>query len=239
MRIQNIDTLFLKVTPDTEEVFLPKERFLKNRNVSYFIPFFGNAGLVYGVDGVPLIGEAAAQNIYFDLHEANKTYKAYNLNLSLLSVQNYSRYKFDCVLDLDLSVLKIKNNTLLNNCYLPLCAVYTTESDEINTPTTQSISLVCGELNAAVIKLSDFGGYQINDKIIKKITAINSEHCYITIRTKDNKNNINDMPLMLLDNSIQFTDNDIYFDSLNIDTDNSYITITDTKADPLILTFKF
>lgn len=239
MRIQNLDTIFLKLTPETDEVFLPKERFLKQRNVSYLLPFGAGNFLSVAPDGVPLVADTTFVSDYIDVHEANKDYKAYNMNLSLLSWDNFKRYPFDCVLDLDLTVIKLKDNQLTDNCYLPVCAIYTTEADEINTPVANSVSFVCPLITPGRIKLTDIGGYQLNGKRIKKITCVNVEECYITIRTKDNKNNINDLPLMLLLNGTQFADDDISFDSLDIDTDNSYITVTGNKEDNLILTFKY
>lgn len=238
MLIQNLDTIFLKVTPDTQEVFLPKDRFLHDRNISYLMPFTGDEFITKAPDGVDLIDVSLKEEIYCNLYELDKDYKANNYNISLMVVENLKKFKLDCELDFDLSLFKLKQNVTAN-CYLPVCAVYTTEADEVNTSTTSAINIVCEDLLPTKVFLKDIGGYKLNNKRIKKISVLNPDNCYITIRTKDNKNNINDLPLFILENMIQIADNDITFDSLLIDSDNSYITISDTKLDKLKITFKY
>lgn len=241
MIIQNLDTLFLKVTPETKEIFLPKERFLDDRNVNYFIPCFQKSGSADGIhtfNGIGIIDDTFKDSIYIDVYEKGKDYKTKNFNLVFCDSENRNRFKFGCILDFDLSVIKLKNSPL-TNCYLPVCAVYTDEANNIATPTCNSLTLVAPAGNAGKIKLVDIGGYQLNGQLIKKIEAVNSEDVFITIRTKNNENNISDMPLYLLDSNRQFRDNDIYFDSLWIDWDNSYLTVTQNKVNDTILTFKF
>lgn len=241
MIIQNLDTLFLKVTPETNEIFLPKERFLDDRKVNYFIPCFEQSNSTAGIhlfNGVPVLDDTFKDCIYIDIYEKGKDYKTKNLNCAFIDSENMNRFPFHCVLDFDLSVFKFKSSPLTNK-YLPLCAVYTADANKIATPTSNSLTLIVPPSNAGKIKLVDIGGYQLDGQLIKKIECVNSEDVYITIRTKNNENNINDMPLYLLDADRQFTDNDIFFDSLWIDWDNSYLTITQNKATKTVLTFKY
>ena len=237
MLIQNLDTIFLQITPDTNEVYLPKDRFLKDRNVSFVLPFLDNY-ISKAPDGVSIIDNSLEKNIYVNLYELGKDYKTNNFNIALLTPLNFKKYALDCVLDFDLSLFKLKAAVLANS-YLPVCVVYATEVDNLNTPVTNNITLNCPQLTAGKIKLSDIGGYKLNGKLIKQLSAINSDECYLTIRTKDNKNNINEMPLFMIENYLQFNDSEIIFDSLDIDTDNSFITIVDSKLDPLSITFKY
>lgn len=237
MLVQNLDTIFLQVTPDTNEVYLPKDRFLKDRNVSVVLPFLDD-DIAKAPDGVAIIDNSLRSNIYVNLYELGKDYKTNNFNVSLLTPENFKRYSLDCVLDFDLSLFKLKA-AVLANCYLPVCVIYATDVDNLNTPVTNNITLNCNSLTAGKITLQEIGGYKLNGKLIKQISAVNTDNCYLTIRTKDNKNNINEMPLFLLENYVQFSDNDVIFDSLDIDTDNSYITIVDTKTNPLSITFKY
>ena len=241
MIIQNLDTLFLKVTSETKEIFLPKERFLDDRNVNFFIPCFQKNGSTDGIhtfNGVNILEDTYRDHIYIDVYEKGKDYKTKNLNLTFIDSENNNRFKFDTILDFDLSVIKLKSSPQTNS-YLPVCAIYTDEANNIATPTCNSLTLVAPAGNAGKIKLVDIGGYQLNGQLIKKIESLNSEDVFLTIRTKNNENNINDMPLYLLDNGRQFGDNNIYFDSLWIDWDNSYLTVTQNKATDTILTFKF
>lgn len=239
MIIQNLDTIFLKVTSETKEIFLPKERFLSDRKVNYLIPCFSRSnGGIHTFNDVNLLDDTFKDLIYIDVYEKGKDYKAKNLNCGFIDSENLKRFSFDVVLDFDLSVLKLKNTPLLNR-YLALCVVYTAEANKLATPTSNSLTLVANPSNAGKIKLVDIGGYQLDGQRIKKIECADSENVYLTIRTKNNENNINDMPLYLLDNNRQFSDNNIYFDSLWIDWDNSYLTITQNKATKTVLTFKY
>lgn len=241
MIIQNLDTLFLKVTPESQEIFLPKERFLDDRKVNYFIPCFEQSNSTAGIhvfNGVDILDDTFKNSIYIDAYEKGKDYMTKNLNCAFIDSENTNRYAFNAVLDFDLSVFKLKSQPAANK-YLPVCAVYTAEANKIATPTSNSLTLIAQPTNVGKIKLVDIGGYQLDGQLIKKIECVNSEDVFITIRTKNNENNINDMPLFLLEADRQFTDNDIYFDSLWIDWDNSYLTITQNKATKTVLTFKY
>lgn len=241
MIIQNLDTLFLKVTSETTEIFLPKERFLTDRKVNYFIPCFQDLNSTAGIhtfNGVQLLDDSFRDIIYFDAYEKGKDYKTKNLNCGFIDDRNNKRFAFDVVLDFDLSVLKLKSQPLSNK-YLALCAVYTADANKIATPTSNSLTLIAPPTTPGKIKLVDIGGYKLDAQLIKKIECINSEDVYLTIRTKNNDNNINDMPLYLLDSDRQFSDNNIFFDSLWIDWDNSYLTVTASKATETKLTFKY
>ena len=242
MIIQNLDTLFLKVTSETKEIFLPKERFLNDRKVNYLIPCFQDLNSTDGIhtfNGVPLLDDSFRDHIYIDVYEKGKDYKTKNLNCAFIDPENNKRFAFDVVLDFDLSVVKLKTTPLANS-YLAMCAIYTADANKIPTPTNNSLTLIAPPTTqASKIKLVDIGGYKLDAQLIKKIECVNSEDVYITIRTKNNENNINDMPLYLLDSNRQFSDNNIYFDSLWIDWDNSYLTVTASKATETILTFKY
>lgn len=231
----------MKVTPESREIFLPKERFLDDRKVNYLIPCFQMSNSTDGIhdfNSVPVLEDTFKNLIYIDAYEKGKDYKTKNLNCAFIDSDNNKRFAFNVVLDFDLSVLKLKSTPVANR-YLPVCAVYTAEANKIATPTSNSLTLIAKPSAAGKIKLVDIGGYQLDGQLIKKIECINSEDVYLTIRTKNNENNINDMPLYLLDSNRQFSDNNIYFDSLWIDWDNSYITITQSKSTNTVLTFKY
>ncbi len=239
MIIQNADTIFLKVQADTNEVYLPKERFLTDRKIFNIIPFFSEINkIARATDDVQLLDSSFADSIYFDGYELGKDYKTKNLNIKLLTTENYNKYNINSILDYDISTLKIKKE-IQTNAYVGLVVVYSDEFLQIQTPIQNTITFVVKKPQKGIIKLSEIGGYQLNGKRIKQIVTTNDSYMYLTIRTKDNKNNINELPLYMLNNRLQFGDSKILFDSLNIDTDNSYIYVCSNKEDNLIITFKY
>ncbi len=233
MTIQNFETLFLEVNSNTDTVFLPKERFLEKRKVSYLfgLPFDTISTDTY--NGIELIGYDLI-NCYLDVYDIDKC--------CVISKQNLSQYakmikhKIDKVLDFDLSKISVKT-TISDNSYLPICVVYSTQFEQPEILATNNITLQAQSAGPAIVKLSSIGGYQLKGKQIKQILVGSRYNAYITIRTIDNRNNIYDLPLSLLMQNSQINDSNIRFDNLNIDTDNSFIRFEESNN--INITFKY
>lgn len=233
MTIQNFETLFLEVDANTDTVFLPKERFLKDRKVSYLFAFNHHMELGdYTYNGIPLIYDDLV-NCYLDVYGNDKGCLIAKQNLSQFS--HHIKHKIDKILDLDLTKINIKTS-VESNCYLPICVVYSTQFEQPEILATNNVTLQA-QSTGGKVKLSSIGGYQLNGKQIKQIQVAESHNAYLTIRTKDNRNNIYDMPISLLIQNDQINDSNIRFDNLNIDTDNSFIRFEEN--DNISLTFKY
>lgn len=233
MTIQNFETLFLEVNSNTDTVFLPKERFLEKRKVSYLfgLPFDKNSTDTY--NGIELIGSDLI-NCYLDVYDIDKGCVISKQNLSQFA--KMIKHKIDKVLDFDLSKISVKT-TISDNSYLPICVVYSTKFEQPEILATNNITLQAQSAGPAIVKLSSIGGYQLKGKQIKQILVGSRYNAYITIRTIDNRNNIYDMPLTLLTQATQINDSNIRFDNLNIDTDNSFIRFEESNN--INITFKY
>lgn len=226
MIIQNFETLFLPVTQNDSYIYLPKERFLDGRKVSYIIPLSRGS-----YNGIPIVSDL--QNYYIDIFN-NKSQIYNKLNLSSLTWYNLS--KIDSVIDFDLTKIEIKNKVNTNK-YLAICVVYCTDNKMPNTPTNNTIQL--NSNRSGIVKLSEIGGYQLKNKRIKKIetAGLYRDFCFLTIRTKDNNNNLYNIPTELLFDKGQISDKDLYFDNIIIDPDNSYIDMNGHNNLSLIFSF--
>lgn len=226
MIIQNFETLFLPVTPNDSYIYLPKERFLDGRKISYIIPLSGGS-----YHGIPIVSDL--QNYYIDIF--NNKSQIYN-KMNLVSLIVYNINKIDSIIDFDLTKIEIKTKENTAK-YLAICVVYCTENKMPNTPTNNIIQL--NSNGSGIVKLSEIGGYQLKNKRIRKIETVGlySKSCFLTIRTKDNNNNLYNIPTELLFENEQISDKDLYFDNIIIDPDNSYINMNGQNNISLI--FKY
>lgn len=226
MIIQNFETLFLPVTPNDSYIYLPKERFLDSRKVSYIIPLSSGS-----YNGVPIVHDL--QNYYIDIF--NNKSQIYN-KMNLLSLTEYNLNKIDSIIDFDLTKIEIKTKENTDK-YLAICVVYCTENKMPNTPTKNIIQL--NSNRSGIVKLSEIGGYQLKNKRIRKIETVGfyRDFCYLTIRTKENNNNLYNIPTELLFGNEQISDKDLFFDNIIIDPDNSYIDMNSENNLSLIFSF--
>lgn len=226
MIIQNFETLFLPVTPNDSYIYLPKERFLDGRKISYIIPLSSGS-----YNGVPIVHDL--QNYYIDIF--NNKSQIYN-KMNLLSLTEYNLNKIDSIIDFDLTKIEIKTKENTDK-YLAICVVYCTENKMPNTPTKNIIQL--NSNRSGIVKLSEIGGYQLKNKRIRKIETVGfyRDFCYLTIRTKENNNNLYNIPTELLFGNEQISDKDLFFDNIIIDPDNSYIDMNSENNLSLIFNF--
>ena len=226
MIIQNFETLFLPVTPNDSYIYLPKERFLDGRKISYIIPLSSGS-----YNGVPIVHDL--QNYYIDIF--NNKSQIYN-KMNLLSLTEYNLNKIDSIIDFDLTKIEIKTKENTDK-YLAICVVYCTENKMPNTPTKNIIQL--NSNRSGIVKLSEIGGYQLKNKRIRKIETVGfyRDFCYLTIRTKENNNNLYNIPTELLFVNEQISDKDLFFDNIIIDPDNSYIDMNSENNLSLIFNF--
>lgn len=240
MFIQNFDTVFLQFDQNTREVFFPKDRFLSNKPISQVVPFFADSYKSISPAGVPLIADTEKNNIYLDLFELGKDYKTKNLNAELTDEKAEHKYNLNCVLDFDITKIRTKGSVCIVPSLLGVGIIYTDKQKRFFAPIKENLTLFAKSPQVGVFSLAEIGGYQLQDKKIKQISVKGVFDGYITIRTKDNKNNINEMPLSFLAQQKNVEDNEIFFDSLFIDPDNTIITICNNTANNnLIITFKY
>lgn len=238
MVVQNIDMIFLKIYPETNEVYLPKNRFLVNQKLGYLLPFFGENSETF--NGVPLIDVQEAHNVFLDVFEADKDYKYKNVQTALLNVLSEIKTPLNCIVDFDITRFTMSDMICQTNSYLAVASIYCNElKQSIDVSNNDSITLRLSQPAKGIYKLKDFGGYNLNGKRIKQLLTKNGENCYITIRTTDNKNNFLNVPLRLFEDNLQIQDNKIYFDSISVDSDNTTITVEANKNDDILLTFKY
>lgn len=233
--VQNLDTIFMPVTPDDYEVFLQKERFINGRMVNYLIPFFDNNN--YTFNDVPLFQSSYLDSSYVNIHKENgKNDYIKRLNCGLLASHNTIYKKIDTEIDFDLTKICF-SQPVANRCYFPLMAIYTNDLYDIQIHATNQVTLRFKVTQPGTYYLKDFGGYTLNGKEIKQIESDKNFNAFITIRTKDNRNNINNMPIDMLRYLDHNTKNRLYFDNLLIDSDNT--TIQFETPGQFELTFKY
>lgn len=233
--VQNLDTIFLPVTPDDYEVFLNKERFINGRMVNYLIPLFDNNNSTF--NDVPLFQESFLNSTYINIHKANgKNDYIKRLNCALLSSNNMMYKKIDTIMDFDLTKICFSQN-VANRCYLPIMAIYTNELYNIQVHATNQVKLKFTVSQPGTYYLKDFGGYTLKGKQIKEIESDKDFNAFLTIRTKDNKNNLNNVPVGILHYLYKTTKNKLYFDNILVDPDNS--TIQFEQPGSIELTFKY
>lgn len=231
MTVQNFETLFLECDSTKDFIFLPKDRFLENRKISYIYPFFASGNTF---NGISIFDREIVKSCYIDIYNKDKGCICSKQNLTVFC--EYMKHTINDVLDLDLTKINVKSLPETNG-YIALCVVYATMMDKPELLATNSLTLSVSSLGNKIIKLSEIGGYQLHGKQIRQIQCTYPHNAYLTIRTVDNKNNIYNIPLALLDFDHQLNDNCIKFDGLNIDSDNSFIRIED--GSDIYLTFKY
>lgn len=219
MKVQNFDTIFLQVDQDTNEVFLPKDRFLAGRKITDIFLFSSNE-ITAAPNGVALLPDVDLKSLYIDLYEQGKDVFVKNLAVQNLMLSNQNRTIIDRVIDFDLSRFKFTSSPT-HKGYICVGVLY---CDTLYQYTSQATSNVTIEVPVMTHKLSEIGGYQLNGKRIKKINAVNSRNCYLSLRTKEGVQ-LNEIPLALFDYDNNFG-YDLTFDNIEIDSDLSFTQST-------------
>lgn len=223
MLIQNFDLLCLPVTPGSDVVYFPKEVnyndfVIKNLIVTDFANF----------SETPLAKDVTTtaeenDNIYITLFDADKNVICQNIPVSLFYSTN-APISIDKKVDFSISRIEVRNSTLANK-YLAVGIIYETvvANDTIlSNELLNSCSLTVPG-NVSEINLTKLGGYILKDKIIKKITVSQNIDGNIYIRQNNGKT-INYMPLTVLEQNR--TKEGYSFDNITIDTDNSYLYVS-------------
>lgn len=234
MIVQNLNTIFLECNPTDYELYLNKERFIENKEVDYLFPFLVDG---YTFNNIPLAAESMLDDSYFNIHHnCFKGDYIKRMNLGLMNNRSTMKKEINALLDYDLTKV-VMNTQAAQKCYIPIIAIYTKKTLNPQLETYNKLTLKIKAPNAGVYKLSDFGGYQLRGKAIKHIEAMDVCNCFMTLRTINNENNINYMPTDLLYYPTQKGDNEISFDDIEIDTDNSIFQFE--KSGELELIFKY
>jgi hypothetical protein len=132
------------------------------------------------------------------------------------------------VLNLDQCFISVKANELAEPIKLLMYVTYETHTpdsvkDEIHGSVTLQLPITEAYQD---IKLSDFMGFRLKNKHIRKITQNGSNPFYLDMICTDGKR-IENLPFTILNN---FDPNEFYFDGVKIDYEHSYIRVRQYPA---------
>lgn len=236
--VQNIDLVALTINSDGSFIFLPKDRIFFDKKIKN-ITVIGATDTPYSPDGSSTIASSVLSYTFLKLFNKSDKLIFRSVLAKMLSIDNNTEIHINDYLNFQLSEIFLTNNSaFVPGSYSLLLAVeyqtrlYSPFIEPDNCYTVE-IPNVGGK---TVYNLKDYGINFLTKKTITRITATGDTTGFITIRDKSDKV-INEMPLCLLKENL--TSENTYFDRLNIDFQNSYISVPNGMSSDLSLTFYY
>lgn len=231
MIVQNCETIFIKAEQGESVFYLQKDR-LKDKRIKYIIPLFG----LLSFNGVPIVGSELRNKFFIDLYDNNHAPRIIGQSISTNNQMTNYKKLLDFSLDLDLCIL-YGTTAISQTCYIPLLFIYDCKLQGVANVADNFLTLEIPK-EKGVYKMSDYGGYILKDKAIKKIITLGLyPDVWATIRTYDNQNSFLNVPCMLFNQQMQLESRDFAFENIFIDPDNTTINNESDKDDNIYLTF--
>jgi len=239
MIIQNFDIVSIPIIAGQTK-FFPKYRVFVDKLISNIIAFSQADNIVNDMSGNTIVELDNIKYLFLSLFNSEKKPIFLNLNcLNILSDSNVILPILDNV-NFDLSKMETKkNNVTTGEEVIEFGFVYRTDILSELKPTNNAYTIDVKMSDKKIYKLSDFGGWFLKKKQIKRITTKGYKGGYLTLRDTGGKV-CNRMPLNLLSENMN-TEN-LMFDNYVLDIENSYIEIpfeAEQNGETTFLTFYF
>lgn len=236
--IQNIDLISLIIDSDGSYIFLPKDRIFSDKKIKN-ITVISAVHTPNSSDGVAVLNNAVLDYTFINLYNEKENIVFRSLSAKMLSIDNNTEIRINDFLNFSLSEISISSNVgFVPGSYALLLAVeYQTRlySPFIEPDNCYTVDIPV-EVGKTMYNLKDYAIRFLDRKTITRITATGDTTGFLTLRDKSDKV-INEMPLCMLRENL--TSENTYFDRLNIDFQNSYISVPNGMSSDLSLTFYY